>query len=120
VNHEWRSSEITVALACGLGAGLMTLARRGAMPSKKVSRLAGWSRWRHSVSGCCLAAGVAIGASLLASDHVGPMMRIGFTLILSGCYDLASSEGLAWIAKQYLSSRQKDEDDLPEKWRGDR
>ena len=111
-------SPYITAIACGLAAGLMTLARRGAMPLKQTRRLAGWNRWRHSLSGFCLAGGVAGGVTLLACEHVSPAKSIGFALLISGCYDLASSEGLAWIARQYLQSRPPADDDLPEKWRG--
>ena len=117
----WLENQLIVASVCGAGAGLMTLARRGAMPTKQVKRMAGWKRWRHSLSGFCLAAGVGTGAALLSSDHLKPMNRIGLTLLISACYDIATSEGLAYIARIYLRRKQDDEseddEDLPDKWK---
>lgn len=117
----WLENQAAVAGVCGIGAGLMTLARRGAMPTKQVRRLAGWKRWHHSLSGFCLAAGVGTGAALLLSAHLSALNRIGLTLIISACYDLATSEGLAFIARMYLRQRRDDEndkgdDDLPDHW----
>lgn len=116
----WLENQLIVASVCGLGAGLMTLARRGAAISGPVKRLRGWNRWRHGLSGFCLAAGVAGGVSLLVKDHLTAWNRIGLSFIISGCYDIATSEGLAFIARTYLRQRKGDEnedEDLPDKWR---
>lgn len=119
----WLENQIAVACVCGLGAGLMTLARRGAAISTPVKKLRGWNRWRHGLSGFCLASGVAGGVSLLVRDHLAPMNRIALSIVISACYDVATSEGLAYIARTYLQriSDEKNEsdeaDDLPEKWR---
>ena len=95
---DWKPSDLEAAAWCGLAAAFGTLARRGVLPSKQVQRLVGWRRWRHALSGCCLAAGAAAGASLLTSDYLAAQTRLGLMLIVSVCWDLTTSEGLAYMA----------------------
>lgn len=94
----WNPSELEAAAWCGLAAAAGTLARRGIFLSEKVRRLAGWRQWRHGLSGCCSAALVAAGVSLLASDYATPIQQLGAVLVISVSWDLTTAEGLAFVA----------------------
>jgi hypothetical protein len=50
----------------------------------------------------CLAGAVGAGLSLLLADSLSPERKIGLCLLISACVDIASAEGLAWIAETFL------------------
>ena len=100
ITDQW--NPYLTAAACGVGAGLMTLARRAALATPQVKAMGGWDRWRHSLSGCCLAAGLSAGVALLVHEVTSAPVRIGWALCLSATLDIATSEGLAFVAKRFL------------------
>jgi hypothetical protein len=100
ITDQW--NPYLTAAACGVGAGLMTLARRAALSPQSVKALDGWDRWRHSLSGFFLGGGLAAGVALLAHELASAPVRIGWALCLSATLDIATSEGLAFVAKRFL------------------
>jgi hypothetical protein len=54
-----------------------------------------------------LAGAVGAGLSLLIADSLSPERKIGLCLLVSACIDIASAEGLAWIAEVFLQKLQR-------------
>jgi hypothetical protein len=61
-----------------------------------------------------LAGGLAAGVALLAHELAAAPVRIGWALVISSVVDLATSEGLAFVAKRILKIETNDDNDKPQ------
>lgn len=100
--NQWLQDPLAVAVISGIGTGSVTLARRLALPTQVVRRAPFWRRLQHSLAGFVWAAGAGGGISLVMADTMQPTRLIGLTILGAVCFDLTSSEGIAWIARTYL------------------
>jgi hypothetical protein len=108
VLHECLNDPVTVATLSGIGTGCVTLARRLAIPSQTVKRSPFWRRLQHSLAGFVWAGAAGFAIAMLLADVVAPTRLIGWTVLLAVCFDLTSSEGLAWLARTYLRVKKED------------
>lgn len=97
---QWLSDPWILAVTCGAGTALITLARRlGARPKLPGKKPSAWEKLGHALSGACLAGGIGSGVSLLLRDMFGPEVKVGVCLILAALVDLSTSEGRQWAVR---------------------
>ena len=102
MNQQWLQDPVVVSIVAGLGTGSVTLARRLALPTQIVRRAPFWRRLQHSLAGFVWAGAAGGGIALVMADVMQPTRLIGSIILGSVCFDLTSSEGIAWIARTYL------------------
>ena len=111
--EAWLKDPLAVAVLAGIGTGAATFARRMAIPTEAVRRSPCWRRARHAFAGFFLAGAAGFGVAALLNDQLQPTRLIGLATLLGACFDLTTSEGLAWLAKTYLRLSKGDEPSKP-------